>query len=72
MDNINNINHGSKNDKSSYLSIGASIIYGTFLFLIGVFLSLETFAGRMGSNRIISTVKFKFSSNYQIKFYFFF
>lgn len=46
--------------RTPHLAVGLSIIYGMFLFLFGILLSLDTFAGKLGERRIVNTVRCDF------------
>jgi len=37
-------------------AVGLAIIYGIFLFLTGIFLSLDTTSGKLGTHQIYNTV----------------
>ena len=40
------------------IAVGFSVIYGVFLLFMGVFLSLDTLAGELGSQKLVNTVIF--------------
>jgi len=48
--------------KTHKLSTGLGIVYGMFLFSIGVFLSLDSMAGELGKYRVVNTVSVEFTS----------
>lgn len=42
------------------IAVGISIVYGMIVACVGIFLSLDTMSGEIGSNRIVYTVKHLF------------
>lgn len=52
------LSNSSNPNKSRAFGNYFSVIYGFFLFFLGIFLSLDTYSGTLGSSRVVSAVFF--------------